>query len=128
MNRLRCHIRNVLRDTPRLAWERSEGGSFTPLSLSFGGETSSAGARHSNTIQDNKVKSPFNNFTVTVCSSGLLVGHQHGGKLLQLVAPDDAVQVHLLQDAVGGQLLAPLVLEQRGQHPRPLLPWGGGRT
>ena len=47
----------------------------------------------------------------TICRGGLLVWHEHGSKLLQLGGPDDAIQVHLLQDAVGGQLLTALVLE-----------------
>lgn len=42
-------------------------------------------------------------------------------ELVQLGAADDAVQVHLLQDGVGGQLLAALVLEQGCQHSGALL-------
>lgn len=65
---------------------------------------------------------------LTVRRSGLLVRHQHGRKLLQLVPPDDAVQVHLLQDAVRGKLLAALILEEGGEHAGALLACAQGKN
>lgn len=62
--------------------------------------------------------------SLTVCCGGFLMGHQHSSELLQLVPPDDPIQVHLLENAVRCQLLTSLVLKQRSQHPRPLLSWG----
>lgn len=62
-------------------------------------------------------------FRLTISCGGFLVRHQHGCKLLQLVASDDTVQVHLLQDAIGGQLLTALILEEGGQHSGTLLAW-----
>lgn len=61
---------------------------------------------------------------LTICCGGFLMGHQHGSELLQLVPPDNPIQIHLLENAVGCQLLTSLVLKERRQHPRPLLPWG----
>lgn len=62
--------------------------------------------------------------SLTICSGGFLMGHQHSSELLQLVTPDDPIQIHLLENAVRRQLLTSLVLKQRSQHPGPLLPWG----
>lgn len=44
---------------------------------------------------------PKQKSVLTISSGGFLVLLKPGGKLLELVAPDDAVQVHLLQDAIG---------------------------
>lgn len=60
--------------------------------------------------------------SLTICSGGFLMGHQHSSELLQLVTPDDPIQIHLLENAVRRQLLTSLVLKQRSQHPGPLLP------
>lgn len=49
------------------------------------------------------------------------MGHQHGSKLLQLVPSDNSIEVHLLQNTVGGQLLTALVLKESGQHTGTLL-------
>lgn len=62
-------------------------------------------------------------FSLTISCGGFLVRHQHGCKLLQLVASDNAVQVHLLQDSICGQLLTALILEEGGQHAGTLLAW-----
>lgn len=55
----------------------------------------------------------------------LLVGLQQRFELLQLGPADDALQVHLLQNGIGGQVLATFVLEECGQHARTLLSSGG---
>ncbi len=57
----------------------------------------------------------------TVGGRGLLVRLEERVELDELAAADDAVEVHLLQDGVGLQLLAALVLEQGGQHAAALL-------
>ena len=42
-------------------------------------------------------------------------------EILQIAAADNPVEVHLFEDVERRQLLTSLVLEQRGQHARPLL-------
>ena len=56
-----------------------------------------------------------------VVGDGLLVRLQQRLELLQLGMLDQPVQVHLLEDVVGRQLLAPLVLVESGKHTASLL-------
>ena len=51
----------------------------------------------------------------------LLLRRQNGLELLDLIGANDAIEVHLLEYVVGGQLLASLVFEQSGEEARALL-------
>jgi len=58
----------------------------------------------------------------TVSINGLLMILQEAGKHVHFALLHDAIQVHGMQDRVGRQLLAPLILEESCQDAGTLLP------